>query len=99
MWQPFKRHDPLIQIRLRFFKSLVGVVHHCDEEVEEDDDVDEGVAAEHEEAEEARELLGCNSIGHVGFRVGFWDMFRGNLGKNLQYYVGYKFIHVSKFET
>ena len=37
--------------------SLIGVVHHGDEEVEEDDDVDEGVAAEHEEAEEPSELL------------------------------------------
>ena len=70
------------------------MVHHGDEEVEEDDDVDEGVAAEHEEAEEARELLGCNSIGHVGFRAGFWDMFREKSSV-----LGYKFIHVSKFET
>ena len=38
------------------------MVHHSDEEVEEDDDVDEGVAAEHEEAEEARELLDAGQL-------------------------------------
>ena len=38
------------------------MVHHGDEEVEEDDDVDEGVAAEHEEAEEARELLDARQL-------------------------------------
>ena len=38
------------------------MVHHGDEEVEEDDDVDEGVAAEHEEAEEAGELLDARQL-------------------------------------
>ena len=42
--------------------SLVRVVHHGDEQVEEDDDVDEGVAAEHEEAEEPRELLDAGQL-------------------------------------
>ena len=54
--------EQLKLIRLLFLKSLVGVVHHSDEEVEEDDDVDEGVAAEHEEAEEARELLDAGQL-------------------------------------
>ena len=37
--------------------ELVGVVHHGDEEVEQDDDVDDGEGAEHDEAPEPRELL------------------------------------------
>ncbi len=42
--------------------ELVGVVHHGDEEVEEDDDVDDGEGAEHEEAGEARELLDAGQL-------------------------------------
>ena len=42
--------------------SLVRVVHHGNEQVEQDDDVDERVAAEHEEAEEARELLDAGQL-------------------------------------
>ena len=37
--------------------KLVGVVHHGDEEIEQDDDVDDGEGAEHDEAPEPRELL------------------------------------------
>ena len=37
--------------------ELVGVVHHGDEEVEQDDDVDDGEGAEHDQAPEPRELL------------------------------------------
>ena len=37
--------------------KLVGVVHHGDEEIEQDDDVDDGEGAEHDEAPEPCELL------------------------------------------
>ena len=33
------------------------MVHHGDEEIEQDDDVDDGEGAEHDEAPEPRELL------------------------------------------
>ena len=48
--------------KIEIQSSLVGVVHHGDEQVEEDDDVDEGVASEHEEAEEPRELLDAGQL-------------------------------------
>ena len=37
--------------------SLVRVVHHGDKQVEQDDDVDDGERAEHDQAPEPRELL------------------------------------------
>ena len=33
------------------------MVHHCNEEIEQDNDVNEGETAEHDEAPEPRELL------------------------------------------
>ena len=42
--------------------QLVGVVHHGDEEVEQDDDVDDGEGAEHDEAPEPRELLDARQL-------------------------------------
>ncbi len=42
--------------------ELVGVVHHGDEQVEEDDYVDDGEGAEHEEAEVAGELLDAGQL-------------------------------------
>ena len=38
------------------------MVHHGDEEVEQDDDVDDGEGAEHDEAPEPRELLDARQL-------------------------------------
>ena len=38
------------------------MVHHGDEQVEEDDDVDDGEGAEHEETGEASELLDAGQL-------------------------------------
>ena len=51
--------------------ELVGVVHHGDEQVEQDDDVDHGEAAEHDEGPEAGELLERLMRGRV------YNMFTG----------------------
>ena len=37
--------------------ELVGVVHHGDEQIEQDNDVDDGEGAKHDEAPEPGELL------------------------------------------
>ena len=37
--------------------ELVGMIHHCDQEIEKHDDVDDGEAAEHDQAPEPGELL------------------------------------------
>ena len=44
---------------------MVGVVHHGDEQVEKDDDVDHGEAAEHDEGPEAGKLLQRSMRGRV----------------------------------
>ena len=36
---------------------MIGVIHHGDQEIEEDDDVDDGEAAEHDQTPEPGELL------------------------------------------
>ena len=38
------------------------MVHHGDEKIEQNDDVDDGVGAEHEEAPEAREALDAHQF-------------------------------------
>ncbi len=38
------------------------MVHHCNEQVEQDNDVDHGEGAEHEEAEEPGELLDAGQL-------------------------------------
>ena len=42
--------------------ELVGMVHHRDEKVEQDDDVDYGKCAEHYEAPESREFLNSRKL-------------------------------------
>ena len=53
---PFATFDRLFTHRADW-DELVGVVHHGDEQVEQDDDVDDGERAEHDQAPEPRELL------------------------------------------
>ena len=42
--------------------QLIGVIHHSDQEIEKDDDIDQREAAEHDETPEPGELLDSTEL-------------------------------------